>query len=277
MSRPQVTFAGPGTWERFAHAEDVWGTVVTFDVRGSFGPGGPEVFAVSAQEAVAEAVSFLHDVDAWFSTYRVDTPITALRNGLLTVEDMPQVVCSVLDSCRWLRTLTHGVFDPWAARGGVDPSGYVKGWAADIAADLIVGMGFDNVCINAAGDVSCRGFQSPDQPWTVGIRHPEHADQIVQTVTALDEGVATSGLYERGAHVVDPRTGRHEVTLTSATVVGPDCGMADALATALLVTGIDGLDWFADLPGWSAYLVTGNEARYFGDAFATGIKVGVSN
>ena len=277
MRRPQVSFAGPETWERFAHAERVWGTVVTFDVRGSTTPDAPETFAEAARHGVAEAVSFLHDVDSWFSTYRVDTPITALRNGLLTAEDMPPVVVSVLDSCRWLRTLTNGVFDPWAASGGVDPSGYVKGWAADIAADLLGGMGFDNVCINAAGDVSCRGFQSPEQPWVVGIRHPAHANQIVQTVVALDEGVATSGLYERGAHVVDPRSGRHEVTLTSATVVGPDCGMADALATALLVAGIDGLEWFADLPGWSAYLVAGTEAHYFGAAFDSGLRVGANN
>ncbi len=272
MSTPSVTFAGPGTWDRVVHIEHVWGTVVTFDVRGP-GRGDPATFPKGAQEAVDKAVRFLHDVDAWFSTYRVDTPITALRNGLLELDDMPKVVRSVLDSCRWLRHLTGGVFDPWAARGGVDPSGYVKGWAADIAAQLVVDDGYDNVCVNAAGDVSCRGMQAPGEPWVVGIRHPRHSNQIIRTVSALDDAVATSGLYERGAHVVDPRSGRYQVTLDSATVVGPDCGIADALATALLIAGPDGRHWFADLEGWSALLVLGDQASYFGPAFDTQLMV----
>jgi thiamine biosynthesis lipoprotein len=268
VTTPTVTFAALGGWSRHVHIEQVWGTVVTFDVRAAEDSQDAGGFGPAAALAVAEAVEFLHDVDAWFSTYRVDTPVTALRNGLLDMDDMPPVVQGVLDDCWRLRVLTEGVFDPWSVPGGVDPSGYVKGWAADVAADIVVDRGFPNVSVNAAGDVTCRGHQSPDQPWVVGIRHPAHADQIVRTVAAVDEAVATSGCYERGAHVHDPRRGVAAVALDSATVVGPDGGMADALATALLVAGPDGAGWFAELPGWSAYLVSGDQATYFGPAFA---------
>jgi len=269
VRQPAVTFAALEGWTRFVHAEQVWGTVVTFDVRGPEEIAESRSFASAAGAVVQEAVTFLHDVDSWFSTYRVDTPITALRNGLLELEDMPSVVHSVLDACRRARWLTRGVFDPWAVPGGVDPSGYVKGWAADVAADLVVGRGFANVSVNAAGDVSCRGYQSPGRPWVVGIRHPDHADQIVRSVVALDEAVATSGCYERGEHIVDPRAGSFSATLDSATVVGPDGGMADALATALVIAGAEGASWFAQLPGWSAYLVDGAEATFFGPAFTS--------
>ncbi|HUW16043.1 MAG TPA: FAD:protein FMN transferase [Actinomycetes bacterium] len=264
MSASGVSFAGPGAWARFAHAEPVWGTVVSFDVRG---PDDSGPFVAAAGEAVGEAVAFLHDVDAWFSTYRVDSPVTALRNGLLTMADVPSVVSEVLDECWRIRSLTNGAFDPWAVPGGVDPSGYVKGWAADVAADLLGRRGFRQVCVNAGGDVTCRGEQAPGEPWVVGIRHPECADEVVRTVVALDEAVATSGRYERGEHIHDPRQGRPAGLLDSATVVGPDGGLADALATALVVAGARGTQWFTELPGWSAYMVADGTATFFGPAF----------
>ena len=52
-------------------------------------------------------------------------------------------------------------------------------------------------------------------------------------------------------------------------MVGPDGAMADALATALVVAGVDGARWFAALPGWSAYVVDGDQATSWGPAFET--------
>ena len=72
--------------------------------------------------------------------------------------------------------------------------------------------------------------------------------------------VATSATYERGAHIVDPRTGLTALSLASVTIVGPDLTLADAYATAVFVMGIDGLDWISDRQGYEAYLVT-NDAR----------------
>ena len=270
MTAPKVTFASLDGWVREVHAEEVWGTVVTFDVR-------DEVLDDGAQAAIAEAVAFLHQVDGWFSTYRMDSPITALRSGIATLDQMPSVVRQVLDQCARVRDLTHGIFDPWAVAGGVDPSGYVKGWAADVVADLIVSRGYPNVRVNAAGDVTCRGMQSPGQPWVVGIRHPVDPMAVVRAVTALDCAVATSGEYERGKHILDPRTGLTNVKLASATVVGPDGGIADALATALVIAGTDGVEWFADLPGWSAFLIEGDTATFFGSAFEASAEVNAEN
>lgn len=261
MSGTDVRFAPLEGWARVTHAEEVWGTVVTFDVRDE------SIDADDAREVIARASEYLHQVDRWFSTYRIDTPITALRTGIATLEQMPSVVRQVLDRCAEARDLTHGVFDPWAVRGGVDPSGYVKGWAADVVADMIVERGYPNVSVNAAGDVTCRGLQSPSSPWVVGVRHPEDPMAIVRTVVALDCAVATSGEYERGQHIVDPRSGLAEVRLQSATVVGPDGGLADALATALVISGVDGVEWFAGMEQWSAYLIADGNATYFGPAF----------
>ena len=190
------------------------------------------------------------------------------RNGLMDVERTPTSVQEVLATCRDIRRLTDGAFDPWAVPGGVDPSGYVKGWAAGLVADRLVGAGVANVCVDASGDIACRGRQAPAEPWAIGITNPYDTQQVVAVVHLLDQAVATSGLYERGRHVTDPRTGAGDVHYDSATVVGPDAGLADALATAALVAGPSAAGWFARLPGWSAYLIKDGIASMLGPAFA---------
>jgi thiamine biosynthesis lipoprotein len=245
------------------HAEEVWGTVVTMEVRGPHSADDPHLAA-----ALEAAAAWLHDVDGWFSTYRVDSTITAVRNRLLTEAEAPAVVRDALTACRRARRITQGAFDPWAVPGGVDPSGYVKGWAAGGAADLITTAGYPNVLVNAAGDIACRGGQAPGEPWAIGILDPADRTSVIEVVRIGTGAVATSGLYERGAHVVDPRSGRRDVAVDSATVIGPDAGLADALATAVLLRGAESVPWFAALPGYSLHLVEGRRVSWWGPAFA---------
>ncbi|MFN8167408.1 MAG: FAD:protein FMN transferase [Candidatus Nanopelagicales bacterium] len=256
-----VRLAGSGGWERRTHEEPVWGTVVTFDVRA-------ERFPDDYDEILARATSYLHQVDGWFSTYRADTPITMLRNGLAPGFMMPREVTEVLEACRYAKRLTRGAFDPWAVRGGVDPSGYVKGWAAAQVADLLVRAGLTNVCVDCAGDIACRGEQAPGEPWAIGILNPYDTQQVVEVVRIGDGAIATSGLYERGRHIDNPRDGSTDVHYDQATIVGPDGGLADALATAALIEGPGCAAWFAGMPEWSVYLVKDGTASYFGPAFA---------
>jgi thiamine biosynthesis lipoprotein len=257
---PTVSLAGPGSWQRRVHVEHVWGTAVVFDCRA-------ESFDESYDDALAEAIAYLHQVDRWFSTYRVDTPITLLRNGLMPIYQTPQVVRDVLDACQFVKQLTRGAFDPWAVKGGVDPSGYVKGWAAGQVADRLVAAGIPNVCVNAAGDIACRGLQAPGEEWAIGIVNPYDTQQVIEVVTIGDGAIATSGLYERGEHIANPRTGGTSVYFDSATIVGPDAGLADALATAALIEGPGCAAWFVGLPDWSVYFVKDGEALFFGPAF----------
>lgn len=247
-------------WQRRTRAVEVWGTVVLLDLRGPFLDG-------VADQALDDAVALLHRVDAWFSPFRPESPLARLRAGHVDLAGVPTVVRQVLTVCERVRDLTGGAFDPWAVPGGVDPSGYVKGWAAGCAADLVVAAGVPNVAVNAAGDVACRGMQAPGERWSVGILDPTDTERVVEVVRAGDGAVATSGLRVPGARLVNPRTGGAETWYDTATVVGPDAGLADALATACLVAGPEAAGWFADLPAWSAYLVRGGEVTFFGPAF----------
>jgi thiamine biosynthesis lipoprotein len=71
--------------------------------------------------------------------------------------------------------------------------------------------------------------------------------------------VATSGAYERGAHVRDPHTGAAPTGLLSVTVVGPDLATADAYATAAFAMGAEGPAWTATLDGYEAMCVTADQ------------------
>src|SRR5262245_4251785 len=208
-----------------------------------------------------EAFAWFHEIDRRFSTYRDDSEITRLDRRECSLADCSPIVCDVLDACTALATATNGFFDLHAT-GRLDPSGYVKGWAVERASDRLVAAGVVNHCINAGGDVRVRGEEAPGVPWRVGIRHPFEADKLAWVVAGTDLGVATSGTYERGFHVHDPRHGRAARGLCSVSVVGPDLGLADAYATAGVAMGLPGLDWLAALDGYETAVVTAAGEAY---------------
>jgi len=245
-------------------SEQVWGTVVTLDVR--------DVDATTAGvDAVWESVrAELHRIDAVFSTFRDDSVVSRLRAGGTYV--VADDVAEVIDRCLEVRMATDGSFDPWKAEGGFDPSGLVKGWAADRCAEIVRRHGFRTFSVDAAGDLACRGTIADADGWSgwpIGISHPDDPTAVVAVVDVRDGAVATSGTSQRGDHVLDPASGVPAHGARQATVIGPDGAMADALATALVVAGVDGARWFAALPGWSAYVVDGDQATSWGPAFET--------
>jgi thiamine biosynthesis lipoprotein len=139
----------------------------------------------------------------------------------------------------------------------------VKGWAVERAAGILEQWGAANFCINAGGDIVLRGGPQPGQPWRVGVRHPEHDDLLAVVLAASGPlAVATSALYERGRHIVDPRTGEAAEAWASVTIVGPDLTFADAFATTVFVLGLDGLDWLFGHPGYEGFAITPDALTY---------------
>ncbi|MGH2407354.1 MAG: FAD:protein FMN transferase [Candidatus Limnocylindrales bacterium] len=224
------------------------GTAVGIDVRDPLLPA-PVLVAVFAA---------LRDIEARFSTYRADSEISRLADGALAEASCSPDVRYVLALCDALARTSGGAFDARHHRqdGRLDPSGLVKGWSIDEAALLIEAAGGRDYLINAGGDVLARGEAAPGRPWRVGLRHPERADRFAAVLAVRDLAVATSGAYERGSHILDPRTGLPPRGLRSMTVVGPSLGFADAYATAAFVMGLEGLAWVAERPGYDAYAIT---------------------
>jgi thiamine biosynthesis lipoprotein len=240
--------------------EQIMGTAISLDLRAPAVP--PEV--------VDAAFGHLRDIDARFSTYRPDSEISRLGRGELSADQCSPDIREVLDRCEAIRVASHGYFDIRAHRadGGLDPSGFVKGWAVEAAGGILEAAGARNYCLNAGGDVIARGEPEPGRPWRIGIRHPELADRLATFVEGRDVAVATSGEYERGAHIVDPHTGRAPVGLLSVTVVGPSLSDADAYATAAYAMGPGGLAWIATLAGYAGCLITADRRLVWTPEFA---------
>ncbi|HST39492.1 MAG TPA: FAD:protein FMN transferase [Conexibacter sp.] len=207
-----------------------------------------------------ELFDWLRSVDATFSTYRPDSEISRLNAGTLRRADAGPHVRAVLDRCETLRHQTGGYFDAHAViPGAIDPTGLVKGWSIEHAATLLDCAGARAYAINAGGDVRLRGRPRPDHGWRVGIQHPLQRDRIAALLELDDGAVATSGAYERGHHIVTPRTRRSPTGVLSVTVVGPDLATADAYATAAFAMGRDGPTWTATLDGYEAMTILTDE------------------
>jgi len=214
------------------HTEEVWNTIVTIEC---------ELESISYQPAI----QFLHLVDQIFSTYISTSQVSKLRNNEIALGDTHPYLQKVWHSCLEIKELTDGAFDPWALPGGFDPSGYVKGWAADQISDQLIKLGAKHIQVNAGGDISVRGGKDANTAWKIGVAHPNQSDQVSKIYEITNGAIATSGTAERGDHIIDPLSKTIAVGARSATVTGPDAGIADALATALIVSGRDGASWFA--------------------------------
>ncbi len=221
------------------------GTVIAIDVRDP---------AIS--EATLDSVfAWFHEVDASFSTFRSDSQISRLGRGELTVSDCTRDVREVLSLCNEVRETSGGCFDIWQG-GRCDPSALVKGWSVERASLMLKAAGARNYFINAGGDIVASGRPSSNRNWRVGIRHPEQTDRLAAVLSVTDLAIATSGTYERGEHIVDPRRGQPPTGLLSMTVIGPSLSYADAYSTAAYVMGAYGPSWVATIPGYEVLAIT---------------------
>ncbi|HVB51972.1 MAG TPA: FAD:protein FMN transferase, partial [Acidimicrobiales bacterium] len=202
------------------HAEDVMGTIVTIDV---YGPSTVNLELVTPY--LSSALASLHNDDSVFSLWKADSPMSKYRRGELDLASAPDVIGEVLEACQAARELSRGWFDPWALPGGTDPTGYVKGWAAQRALHQLLGAPVHGAIVNAAGDIASFGYPAENEKFQVGITNPLAPNEMT-AIAALDGCVATSGNYERGQHLLDPYSGDFCTRVASASVMGPDLGLA---------------------------------------------------
>ena len=242
----------------------VWGTEIYIDA------ASQKIDATEIDRVIDGVQAFFIEVDNELSTYKPDSAVNKLRQRKLKIEDAPVMVQEVWRGCEKAKELSFGAFDPWAVEGGFDPSGYVKGWAAQKAADMLASAGCEMVQVNAAGDIALRGG-----PWKIGVVNPDNRSEIVQVFELTDENIATSGHYEKGAHIKDPHTGIIAIGAKSGTVIGPDGGITDALATALMVDGDEAAQWIGN-PELSEYTFWAIN-RHTNTAWSHGPNLGINS
>ena len=142
--------------------------------------------------------------------------------------------------------------------------GIAKGFIVDEGVGVLKDFGFDNVLVEAGGDLLASGKKTDQKPWYIGIQSPRKAkERLLASFEVSNQAVATSGDYlqfytpdMKNHHIIDPRSGYSAPELASASIIGSSGAQADALATALMVLGPDaGLQCLKNFPGCQAYLV----------------------
>lgn len=133
----------------------------------------------------------------------------------------------------------------------IDLSGIAEGYMVDKAVEKLKQEGVDSAIINAGGDIYCLG-KNRGKSWKVGIKNPSAAG-IIEKEELINLAVTTSGNYEqffdfngrRYSHLIDPRSGIPvENNISSVSVVSEKCVIADSLATAFFVMGLEETEKF---------------------------------
>ena len=154
----------------------------------------------------------------------------------------------------------------------LDFSAVAKGYAVDVVAGYLQSNGIENLLVEIGGELICKGTKNNNMPWRTAIEDPSvevYERKMLAVVNLKDRAVATSGNYRnyyvqdgiKYVHTINPATGypiSHR--LLSASVFAENCMLADAYATAFMVTGLDGAKSILDLvPSLDAYLIYSGE------------------
>ena len=212
-----------------------------------------DVDATVFERVVASLRAELDRLESMFSVFRPDSEISRINAGTLHHLDASPEVIDVLDACTWLEQVSEGAFSVRSSRDSavINPSGFVKGWAAERASQLLDQASLSHWYLGVGGDYVVRGGMANGEPWRIGIIDPRDPDMLVGTAEVIDGAVATSGTAERGAHIWDPRSGSVAAHFLSVTVTGPSLTWADAYATTVFVMGEPGLEWISRFEGYS--------------------------
>lgn len=205
-------------------------------------------------------------IDEKFSTYKQTSEISAVNSDKIKKSQHSADMKTVLKLCEKTKTETNGYFD--ISRGGkLDPSGLVKGWAIYNATEILKKDGFKNFYIEAGGDIQVSGKNSEGEIWRVGIRNPFNLKEIIKVVAVSSEGVATSGTYESGQHVYNPKTKSKVSEIVSLTVIGSNIYEADRFATAAFAMGKKGIMFIENLSGFEGYMIDNKKQATFTTLF----------
>jgi FAD:protein FMN transferase len=244
-----VSAAAPAT----RYVEHVMGMPISLALRGR------HTDDAAARAAWAAAMAVLRDADRVFSTYRADSDVSRLRRGVIGLEDCPPEVAEVLALGDAAERESSGAFSIWLPKPDgtvqLDPSGVVKGWAAERAAAELADLTDTDSCLSAGGDVTCRTADPDGSPWRIGVEDPADPTRVLAVIPVFSGAVATSGTAHRGQHLVDARTGRPSQGVASVTVVAGSLTSADIDATAAYALGPEAASWLETRPGRSGLVV----------------------
>jgi thiamine biosynthesis lipoprotein len=159
----------------------------------------------------------------------------------------------------------------------INLGGIAKGYAVERGIYIAKRFGVRHARVTAGGDTRLLGDRR-GQPWMVGIRDPRVEDKVAVTIPLENEAISTSGDYERFFiedgeryhHIIVPSTGVPAGEVHSATIIGPDAVLTDALSTSVFVMGVDqGLRLIATLPDYEGIVIDAAGQMFYSDGLGS--------
>ncbi len=155
----------------------------------------------------------------------------------------------------------------------IDLSAIAKGYAVDQVAELLNGLGVNSYLVEIGGEMRAKGLKPGAEPWKIAIESPNFIQRKVHKILPVSNvAIATSGDYrnffeldgKHYSHSINPKTGYPvEHSLASVTIVAEQCANADALATAMLVMGMEKAKEYALKNNIKAYMIVRDEKSEF--------------
>ncbi len=215
--------------------------------------------AIVKQEYFDKVFDYFVHIDQKFSTYKNESEISRINRGELSPAEYSDEMKIVFDLSEETKKMTGGYFDIRKADGTYDPSGLVKGWAINNGALILKNLGCKNFYVDIGGDIQVNGKNGQSEEWSIGIRNPFNREEIIKVIYPRGQGVATSGTYIRGDHILDPFSKKAvESDIISLTVIGPNIYEADRFATAAFAMGSEAIQFIENLEGFEGYAVNKN-------------------
>lgn len=155
----------------------------------------------------------------------------------------------------------------------INLGGIAKGYAVERGIEVARRYGVRNARVTAGGDTRLLGDRL-GQPWKIGIQNPRNEEEVAVTIPLENEAISTSGDYERFFiedgeryhHIMVPSTGTPAGEVHSATIIGPDAVLTDALSTSVFVMGVDrGLRLISALPDYEGIVIDANGEMFYSD------------
>ena len=151
--------------------------------------------------------------------------------------------------------------------------GILNGYSVERGLEILIERGVEHAIVTAGGDSKVLGDRF-GSPWVVGIRHPRDPAMEIARLPLSDEAISTSGDYvryfqegeQRIHHILEPTTGLPAFGVRSATVIGPDAVITDALATSVFVLGVDkGIRLLATLPDYEGVIIDSDGELHYSE------------
>ncbi len=206
-------------------------------------------------DSINKVFEYLKCIDEKFSTYKETSEISAINRGEIEIQNSSSDMETIFYLANETKIETNGYFDIKKPDGKFDPSGIVKGWAIYNASQILNYLGHKNFYIDLGGDIQTYGKNKKKEDWKLGIRDPWKHENIVKTVSGKNLAMATSGTYERGNHIYNPKTKENNFDIVSFSVIGPDIFEADRFATAAFAMGREGINFIENLVGFEGYMI----------------------